>query len=140
LEQQQVWRAHIEDFRVSDTLLSFGFRIGGGKRAAGEAAAEIAPNGESTRGPMVTERPPSLQDTFLNHVREQETPLTVFLTNGVKLQGVIASFDNFSVMLVRDGFSQLIYKHAISTVMPLGPIKLLDDLAKTPSDRDRRPM
>ncbi len=87
---------------------------------------------------MVTERPPSLQDTFLNHVRDQETPLTVFLTNGVKLQGVIASFDNFSVMLVRDGFSQLIYKHAISTVMPLGPIKLLDDLAKT-SQRSRSP-
>ena len=73
---------------------------------------------------MATERPPSLQDTFLDHVREQKAPLTVFLVNGVKLQGIIASFDNFSIVLVRDGFSQLIYKHAISTVMPNGPIKL----------------
>jgi host factor-I protein len=89
---------------------------------------------------MATERPPSLQDTFLEHVREQKTPLTIFLTNGVKLQGVIASFDNFAIMLVRDGYSQLIYKHAISTVMPSGPIKLLDEPAKAPSDRDRRPM
>ena len=89
---------------------------------------------------MAAERPPSLQDTFVDHVREQKTPLTVFLANGVKLQGIIASFDNFSIVLVRDGFSQLIYKHAISTVMPNGPIKLLDESAKTPSDRDRRPM
>jgi host factor-I protein len=89
---------------------------------------------------MATERPPSLQDTFLNHVCEQKTPLTIFLANGVKLQGMVASFDNFAVMLVRDGFSQLIYKHAISTVMPLGSIKLLDEPVKAPSDRDRRPM
>jgi host factor-I protein len=73
---------------------------------------------------MAKERPPGLQDTFLEHVREQKTPLTIFLVNGVKLQGVVASFDNFSIMLVRDGYSQLIYKHAISTVMPDAPIKL----------------
>jgi host factor-I protein len=76
---------------------------------------------------MATERPKSLQDTFLDYVREQKTPVTVFLVNGVKLQGVVASFDNFSIVLVRDGFSQLIYKHAISTVMPSSPIKLGDD-------------
>jgi host factor-I protein len=89
---------------------------------------------------MATERPPSLQDTFLEHVREQKTPLTIFLRKGVSLQGVIASFDNFSIMLVGDGFSQLIYKHAILTIMPAAPIKLLDEPAKAPSDRDRRPM
>ena len=89
---------------------------------------------------MATERPKNLQDTFLDHVREQKTPLTVFLANGVKLQGIITSFDNFAITLVRDGYSQLIYKHAISTVMPNGPIKLLDEPVKTPSDRDRRPM
>ncbi len=73
---------------------------------------------------MATERPKTLQDTFLDHVREQKTPLTIFLANGVKLQGVVASFDSFSVLLVRDGYSQVVYKHAISTIMPTHPIKL----------------
>jgi len=89
---------------------------------------------------MAKERPPSLQDTFLEHVRDQKTPLTIFLTGGVRLQGVVASFDNFSIMLVRDGFSQLIYKHAISTIMPAAPIKLFPEDAEAPSDRDHRPM
>jgi host factor-I protein len=53
-------------------------------------------------------------------------PLTIFLTNGVKLQGVVGSFDGFTVLLVRDGFSQLVYKHAISTLMPSSPLKLFD--------------
>ena len=94
----------------------------------------------SPRKAMATERPKSLQDTFLEHMREQKTPLTIFLRNGVKLEGVVASFDNFSIMLVRDGFSQLIYKHAISTIMPAAPIKLFPEDAEAPSDRDRRPM
>ena len=70
---------------------------------------------------MTKERPPSLQDKFLQQLRAQEMPLTIFLTNGVKLQGLIASFDGFTVLLVRDGFSQLVYKHAISTLMPSSP-------------------
>jgi host factor-I protein len=49
-------------------------------------------------------------------------PLTIFLVNGVKLQALIASFDGFTVLLVRDGFSQLVYKHAISTLMPSSPL------------------
>ena len=76
---------------------------------------------------MATERTQSLQDTFLNHVRKNKTPLTIFLVNGVKLQGVVTWFDNFCVLLRRDGQSQLVYKHAISTVMPVGPISLYDD-------------
>jgi len=60
----------------------------------------------------------NLQDTFLNHVRKTKTPVTVFLINGVKLQGIITWFDNFCVLLRREGQSQLIYKHAISTIMP----------------------
>lgn len=60
----------------------------------------------------------NLQDTFLNSVRKSKTPLTIFLVNGVKLQGVVSWFDNFCVLLRRDGQSQLVYKHAISTVMP----------------------
>ena len=54
----------------------------------------------------------------------QKTPLTIFLVNGVKLQGVVTWFDNFCVLLRRDGHSQLVYKHAISTIMPGQPIQL----------------
>jgi len=75
---------------------------------------------------MATERAPNLQDTFLNHVRKTKTPLTIFLVNGVKLQGVVTWFDNFCVLLRRDGHSQLVYKHAISTIMPSSPIHLAD--------------
>ena len=68
----------------------------------------------------------NLQDVFLNTVRKNKTPVTIFLVNGVKLQGVITWFDNFCVLLRRDGHSQLVYKHAISTVMPSGPVQLFD--------------
>ena len=60
----------------------------------------------------------SLQDIFLNGVRRSKTPVTLFLLKGVKLQGVITWFDAFSLLLRRDGISQLVYKHAISTVVP----------------------
>ena len=66
----------------------------------------------------------SLQDTFLNSVRKNKNPVTLFLVNGVKLQGVITWFDNFSVLLRREGTVQLVYKHAISTIMPSLPIDL----------------
>ena len=69
----------------------------------------------------------NLQDVFLNHVRKNKTPVTIFLINGVKLQGMITWFDNFSVLLRRDGHSQLVYKHAISTVMPGMPISLYEN-------------
>ena len=68
----------------------------------------------------------NLQDAFLNHVRKTKVPLTIFLINGVKLQGVITWFDNFCVLLRRDGQSQLVYKHAISTIMPAQPISLYE--------------
>ncbi len=68
----------------------------------------------------------NLQETFLNQVRKGKTPVTVFLVNGVKLQGVITWFDNFCVLLRRDGHSQLVYKHAISTVMPGAPVQLFE--------------
>ena len=69
----------------------------------------------------------SLQDTFLNSVRKSRNPVTLFLVNGVKLQGVITWFDNFSVLLRREGTVQLVYKHAISTIMPSLPIDLLGE-------------
>ena len=75
---------------------------------------------------MANETSQNVQDVFLNHVRKSKTPVTVFLVNGVKLQGIITWFDNFSVLLRRDGHTQLVYKHAISTVMPGAPIQLFD--------------
>ncbi len=68
----------------------------------------------------------NLQDAFLNHVRKNKVSLTIFLINGVKLQGVITWFDNFCVLLRRDGQSQLVYKHAISTIMPTTPVNLYE--------------
>ena len=63
-------------------------------------------------------KPLSLQDHFLNTVRRAKSPATIFLVKGVKLQGVITWFDAFSLLLRRDGGSQLVYKHSISTIMP----------------------
>ena len=75
---------------------------------------------------MSAEKSQNVQDVFLNHIRKNKTSVTIFLVNGVKLQGIVTWFDNFSVLLRRDGHSQLVYKHAISTVMPTGPIALFD--------------
>lgn len=75
---------------------------------------------------MATETKQNLQETFLNHVRKTKVPVTIFLINGVKLQGVITWFDNFCVLLRRDGQSQLVFKGAISTIMPSQPISLYD--------------
>lgn len=81
-----------------------------------------ANNGDS----LMADKANNLQDIFLNTVRKTKTPVTMFLVNGVKLQGIITWFDNFSVLLRRDGHTQLVYKHAISTVMPGAPIQLFD--------------
>lgn len=75
---------------------------------------------------MSNDKKQNLQDTFLNSVRRSKTPLTIFLVNGVKLQGVVTWFDNFCVLLRRDGQSQLVYKHAISTIMPAQPVQLYE--------------
>ena len=76
---------------------------------------------------MSNDKRQNLQDTFLNAVRKSRTPLTVFLVNGVKLQGVITWFDNFCVLLRGDGRQpQLVYKHVISTIMPNQPVQLFD--------------
>ena len=64
----------------------------------------------------------NLQDQFLNLLRKNKTPVTMFLVKGVKLQGIVTWFDNFCVLLRRDGQAQLVYKHAISTIMPSQPI------------------
>lgn len=64
----------------------------------------------------------NLQDQFLNLLRKNKIPVTMFLVKGVKLQGIVTWFDNFSILLRRDGQSQLVYKHAVSTIMPSSPI------------------
>jgi len=75
---------------------------------------------------MTTEKTQNVQDVFLNSIRKNKVHVTVFLVNGVKLQGVVTWFDNFCVLLRRNNHVQLIYKHAISTIMPAGPIQLFE--------------
>src|ERR1700746_897752 len=99
-------------------ILHFSGRGGG----VGAGAFHRTGNGLIT----MAERAQSLQDTFLNHVRRNKTPLTIFLINGVKLQGIVTWFDNFFVLLRRDGHSHVVYKHAISTIMPGQPIQLAE--------------
>jgi host factor-I protein len=94
------------------------------KRVGGLVAVPTRTEAGATT--MAAERTQNLQDTFLNHVRKNKTPLTIFLVNGVKLQGVVTWFDNFCVLLRRDGHSQLVYKHAISTIMPGHPVSLFE--------------
>ncbi len=80
------------------------------------AAVETAPP------PINGAKGQNLQDQFLNLLRKHKTPVTMFLVKGVKLQGIVTWFDNFSILLRRDGQSQLVYKHAISTIMPSLPV------------------
>jgi host factor-I protein len=72
----------------------------------------------------------SLQDPFLNALRRERVPVAIYLVNGIKLQGQIESFDNF-VVLLKNSVSQMIYKHAISTVVPARNVRLVDDESET---------
>lgn len=80
------------------------------------------PAKNASSGGSPASRQANLQDAFLNLLRKNKTPVTMFLVKGVKLQGIVTWFDNFSILLRRDGQSQLVYKHAISTIMPGGPV------------------
>ena len=71
---------------------------------------------------MSDERSQNVQELFLNSIRKEKIPVTVFLINGVKLQGIVTWFDNFSLLLKREAHVQLVYKHAISTIMPTEPV------------------
>jgi host factor-I protein len=77
----------------------------------------------------------SLQDPFLNALRKERIPVSVFLVNGIKLQGQIESFDNF-VVLLRNSVSQMIYKHAISTVVPARNVRIGPTQDDTQNDSD----
>jgi host factor-I protein len=74
----------------------------------------------------------SLQDPFLNALRREHVPVAIYLVNGIKLQGQIESFDNF-VILLKNSVIQMIYKHAISTVVPARNVRLHDDDASSDS-------
>ena len=84
---------------------------------------------------MATERPQNLQEVFLNHVRKGKVPLTVFLVNGIRLQGILTWFDSFSLLLKREAHSQLVYKHAISTIMPADADRLFEEDKAEPEAR-----
>jgi len=86
------------------------------KRAA--PATEPRSVDADTKPGAPASRQGNLQDAFLNLLRKNKIPVTMFLVKGVKLQGIVTWFDNFSILLRRDGQSQLVYKHAISTIMP----------------------
>lgn len=75
---------------------------------------------------MTNEHKNNLQDTFLNTIRKSKVTVTLFLVNGVKLQGIITWFDNFAILLRRDNQTQMVYKHAISTVMPNEEVQLYE--------------
>ena len=75
---------------------------------------------------MPVERVQAVQDVFLRHLQDHKVPLTMFLKNGIKLQGYVTSFDSFCVLLTRERQSQIVYKHTISTIQPLPAIQLFD--------------
>ena len=98
----------------------------------GTLSARLRPKSATDDAPAPPPTPPAppappsrggnLQDQFLNHLRREKASVTMFLVKGVKLQGIVTWFDNFSILLRRDGQSQLVYKHAISTIMPSQPV------------------
>ena len=106
------------------------------EEAEAEAEAEVAivDDGPS---PPPSGKGQNLQDMFLNQLRKTKAPVTMFLVKGVKLQGIVTWFDNFSILLRRDGQSQLVYKHAISTIMPSQPLALAPFAAI--EDKGRKP-
>jgi len=71
-------------------------------------------------------KPINLQDVFLNQARKDKIPVTIFLTNGFQFKGMVKGFDNFTVILDCDGKQNLVYKHAISTIIPSKQISILD--------------
>lgn len=95
------------------------------------------PRTERDPAPSKDSRQGNLQDAFLNLLRKNKTPVTMFLVKGVKLQGIVTWFDNFSILLRRDGQSQLVYKHAISTIMPGQPIDA-GQFASQPGNKKQR--
>ncbi|HEX8643437.1 MAG TPA: RNA chaperone Hfq [Allosphingosinicella sp.] len=108
------------------------------RRKGATSAFDPRGTGPRTRRSGMAEKVNNLQDLFLNSLRRSKTPVTMFLVKGVKLQGIITWFDNFSVLLRREGQAQLIYKHAISTIMPAQPIDLKEIEAAFAEQMEKR--
>jgi host factor-I protein len=109
-------------------------------------ATDMSPSDDAGSGASSrAERSQPLQETFLSHVCANKVPLTVFLLNGVKRQGVVTAFDAFCLLLTRGADSLLVYKHAISSIAPLSPIQL-HEREERPDDKSasepapRRPL
>src|SRR5215203_2533216 len=98
----------------------------------------IGCEGRPGRPIMAAVHPHALQDTFLEHVCKHDVPVTVFLANGIRLQGIVAGFDSYALLLVRDRHSQLIYKHAISTIVPSEPDRMAQVSDPQGSSQDGR--
>ncbi len=79
---------------------------------------------------MKGQAPKNLQDAYLNYARKERLDLTVYLTNGVPLQGKVVSFDSFTILLEIDRKQNLIYKHAVSTIVPAKPIQMAEVIAE----------
>lgn len=77
----------------------------------------------------------NLQDVFLNQARKDRIPVTIYLTNGFQFKGMVRGFDNYIVILDCDGKQNLVYKHAISTIIPVKPIPILDAAEKRSSNK-----
>ena len=74
---------------------------------------------------MVTKNQLNMQDAFLNQIRREKIPVTIYLVNGFQIKGIIKGFDNFTAIVEQDGRQQMVYKHAISTIAPIKPISIL---------------
>ena len=108
------------------------------KADATQTETSAPPKTEAAVGQSGNAKPQNLQDVFLNHVRKSKAPVTMFLVKGVKLQGIVTWFDNFSVLLRRDGQTQLVYKHAISTIMPSQQISVVHFQSGHPESGKKR--
>jgi len=83
---------------------------------------------------MAHDHTQALQDTFLRYLREHKVPVTIFLASGIRLQGHVGAFDAYSVLLVRDRQAQVVYKHAISTIVPREPVRMGQSNEQEPSE------
>nr|WP_294077220.1 RNA chaperone Hfq [Sphingomonas sp.] len=114
--------------------------MGGAPPTPGNGACRGKDPAKNSGADQMADKHTSLQDLFLNALRRSKTPVTMFLVKGVKLQGIVTWFDNFSVLLRRDGQSQLIYKHAISTIMPSGAIDVASIVDAVPDSASKNPV
>lgn len=80
----------------------------------------------------------NLQDIFLNQVRKEHIQITIYLVNGFQLKGLVRGFDNYTIVLDNEGKQQLVYKHAVSTIMPVKPINFAFSDNRNQQDTNRQ--